>query len=200
MVHTACIFKPIKMCRSVCSLPCFHETHSAYVPPFLSLTFSLCPPAEANDEIVKVTFGELRRDVALFAAAMRKMGLQTGDRVVGESLIYNLTFWNLHYQPRVDYRPKWTWWDEWIALIRTLSSNLLHPLFPSYFFLIAAISYFMLAGKERLSVFAQVSAFSESLHLVFSRFIFVQGRPAYFHVFPATFHWREHSFRFAHSY
>uniref|UniRef100_A0A3Q4I4F9 Acetoacetyl-CoA synthetase n=1 Tax=Neolamprologus brichardi TaxID=32507 RepID=A0A3Q4I4F9_NEOBR len=38
---------------------------------------------EANEEIVKVTFGELRRDVALFAAAMRKMGVQTGDRVVG---------------------------------------------------------------------------------------------------------------------
>ncbi|KAM9743134.1 acetoacetyl-CoA synthetase [Menidia menidia] len=38
---------------------------------------------EAKEEIVKVTFGELRRDVALFAAAMRKMGVQTGDRVVG---------------------------------------------------------------------------------------------------------------------
>uniref|UniRef100_UPI0037E76465 acetoacetyl-CoA synthetase n=1 Tax=Semicossyphus pulcher TaxID=241346 RepID=UPI0037E76465 len=38
---------------------------------------------EANEEIVKVTFGELRRDVALFAAAMRKMGVETGDRVVG---------------------------------------------------------------------------------------------------------------------
>ncbi len=31
-----------------------------------------------------MTFGELRRDVALFAAAMRKMGIKTGDRVVGE--------------------------------------------------------------------------------------------------------------------
>uniref|UniRef100_A0A672HU98 Acetoacetyl-CoA synthetase n=1 Tax=Salarias fasciatus TaxID=181472 RepID=A0A672HU98_SALFA len=38
---------------------------------------------ESKGEIVKVTFGELRRDVALFAAAMRKMGIQTGDRVVG---------------------------------------------------------------------------------------------------------------------
>lgn len=56
----------------------------------MCLTFSLCLrlPAEANEEIVKVTYGELRRDVALFAAAMRKMGVQTGDRVVGESLIY----------------------------------------------------------------------------------------------------------------
>ncbi|KAJ3603574.1 hypothetical protein NHX12_028319 [Muraenolepis orangiensis] len=38
---------------------------------------------ECNEEITKVTFGELRRDVALFAAAMRSMGVQTGDRVVG---------------------------------------------------------------------------------------------------------------------
>ncbi|XP_030647611.1 acetoacetyl-CoA synthetase isoform X2 [Chanos chanos] len=38
---------------------------------------------EANEEIVKVTFGELRREVALFAAAMRKMGIKPGDRVVG---------------------------------------------------------------------------------------------------------------------
>lgn len=43
-----------------------------------------CVPGEGKEEIVKVTFGELRRDVALFAAAMRKMGIQTGDRVVGE--------------------------------------------------------------------------------------------------------------------
>lgn len=42
-------------------------------------------PGEGGEEIVKVTFGELRRDVALFAAAMRKMGVQTGDRVVGKS-------------------------------------------------------------------------------------------------------------------
>ncbi|XP_062273888.1 LOW QUALITY PROTEIN: acetoacetyl-CoA synthetase [Scomber scombrus] len=42
---------------------------------------ALYAATEANDEIVKVTYGELRRDVALFAAAMRKMGVQTGDRV-----------------------------------------------------------------------------------------------------------------------
>lgn len=54
---------------------------------FRCLNFTLCfyLSEEANEEIVKVTFGELRRDVALFAAAMRKMGVQTGDRVVGES-------------------------------------------------------------------------------------------------------------------
>ncbi|XP_029366355.1 acetoacetyl-CoA synthetase isoform X2 [Echeneis naucrates] len=44
---------------------------------------ALYAATEANEEIVKVTFGELRRDVALFAAAMRKMGVRTGDRVVG---------------------------------------------------------------------------------------------------------------------
>lgn len=44
---------------------------------------ALYAATEKNEEIAKVTFGELRRDVALFAAAMRKMGVQTGDRVVG---------------------------------------------------------------------------------------------------------------------
>ncbi|XP_033828943.1 acetoacetyl-CoA synthetase [Periophthalmus magnuspinnatus] len=44
---------------------------------------ALYATTEKNEEIVKVTFGELRRDVAVFAAAMRKMGIQTGDRVVG---------------------------------------------------------------------------------------------------------------------
>uniref|UniRef100_A0A6Q2YQM6 Acetoacetyl-CoA synthetase n=1 Tax=Esox lucius TaxID=8010 RepID=A0A6Q2YQM6_ESOLU len=44
---------------------------------------ALYAATEANDEITKVTFRELRRDVALFAAAMRKMGIKTGDRVVG---------------------------------------------------------------------------------------------------------------------
>nr|XP_057927319.1 acetoacetyl-CoA synthetase isoform X2 [Doryrhamphus excisus] len=44
---------------------------------------ALYAATEANEEIVKVTFRELRRDVAVFAAAMRKMGIRTGDRVVG---------------------------------------------------------------------------------------------------------------------
>lgn len=44
---------------------------------------ALYAASEAKEEIVKVTFGELRRDVALFAAAMRKMGIKIGDRVVG---------------------------------------------------------------------------------------------------------------------
>ncbi|XP_061528734.1 acetoacetyl-CoA synthetase isoform X4 [Phycodurus eques] len=44
---------------------------------------ALYSATEASEEIIKVTFRELRRDVALFAAAMRKMGVQTGDRVVG---------------------------------------------------------------------------------------------------------------------
>ncbi|XP_060106371.1 acetoacetyl-CoA synthetase [Heteronotia binoei] len=38
---------------------------------------------EGKEEILKVTFGDLRQHVALYAAAMRKMGVQTGDRVVG---------------------------------------------------------------------------------------------------------------------
>nr|XP_005329598.2 acetoacetyl-CoA synthetase [Ictidomys tridecemlineatus] len=38
---------------------------------------------EGKEEIVKVTFEELRQQVALFAAAMRKMGVRQGDRVVG---------------------------------------------------------------------------------------------------------------------
>ncbi|KAL6081598.1 hypothetical protein STEG23_007813 [Scotinomys teguina] len=38
---------------------------------------------EGREEIVKVTFEELRQRVALFAAAMRKMGVKKGDRVVG---------------------------------------------------------------------------------------------------------------------
>uniref|UniRef100_A0A8C0KFE7 Acetoacetyl-CoA synthetase n=1 Tax=Canis lupus dingo TaxID=286419 RepID=A0A8C0KFE7_CANLU len=37
---------------------------------------------EGKEEIVKVTFEELRQQVALFAAAMRKMGVKQGDRVV----------------------------------------------------------------------------------------------------------------------
>ncbi|XP_015422707.1 PREDICTED: acetoacetyl-CoA synthetase [Myotis davidii] len=36
---------------------------------------------EGREEIVKVTFEELRQQVALFAAAMRKMGVRKGDRV-----------------------------------------------------------------------------------------------------------------------
>lgn len=38
---------------------------------------------EGKEEIVTVTFEELRQQVALFAAAMRKMGLKQTDRVVG---------------------------------------------------------------------------------------------------------------------
>ncbi|XP_059974378.1 acetoacetyl-CoA synthetase isoform X2 [Mesoplodon densirostris] len=38
---------------------------------------------EGREEIVKVSFAELRQQVALYAAAMRKMGVRSGDRVVG---------------------------------------------------------------------------------------------------------------------
>ncbi|EMP26513.1 Acetoacetyl-CoA synthetase [Chelonia mydas] len=37
---------------------------------------------EGKEEISKVTFEELRQDVALYASAMRKMGVKIGDRVV----------------------------------------------------------------------------------------------------------------------
>ncbi|XP_004709676.1 acetoacetyl-CoA synthetase [Echinops telfairi] len=38
---------------------------------------------EGKEDIVKVTFEELRQQVSLFAASMRKMGVKAGDRVVG---------------------------------------------------------------------------------------------------------------------
>nr|XP_033809451.1 acetoacetyl-CoA synthetase isoform X2 [Geotrypetes seraphini] len=38
---------------------------------------------EGKEEITKVTFAALRQDVALYAAAMRRMGVTAGDRVVG---------------------------------------------------------------------------------------------------------------------
>lgn len=52
----------------------------------LLVTRPTCPSlsaGEGREEIVKVTFEELRQQVALFAAAMRKMGVRKGDRVVG---------------------------------------------------------------------------------------------------------------------
>ncbi|GCB61333.1 hypothetical protein scyTo_0011297, partial [Scyliorhinus torazame] len=44
---------------------------------------ALYAASEGKEEIVKVTFGELKRVVALYAAALRKMGVKMGDRVVG---------------------------------------------------------------------------------------------------------------------
>lgn len=51
--------------------------------PFVYFLSVFCLTAEGKEEIEKVTFGELKRDVALYAAALRKMGLKIGDRVVG---------------------------------------------------------------------------------------------------------------------
>ena len=45
--------------------------------------------AEGKDNVDKVTFRELKARVAQYAAAMRKMGIKTGDRVVGK-YIYQL--------------------------------------------------------------------------------------------------------------
>ncbi|XP_061417860.1 acetoacetyl-CoA synthetase [Lethenteron reissneri] len=44
---------------------------------------ALYAAVEGGEEVSKVTFGELRRDVALYAAAMRKLGIGKGDRVAG---------------------------------------------------------------------------------------------------------------------
>lgn len=46
--------------------------------------FNFLSSGEGKEEILKVTFEELRQAVALYAAAMRKMGVKVGDRVVGE--------------------------------------------------------------------------------------------------------------------
>ena len=40
--------------------------------------------AEGKDDVDRVTFQELREKVAQFAAAMKEMGIKTGDRVVGK--------------------------------------------------------------------------------------------------------------------
>ena len=40
--------------------------------------------AEGWKEVRKRTFSQLYEDVAMYAAAMKKMGVQKGDRVVGE--------------------------------------------------------------------------------------------------------------------
>ena len=37
-----------------------------------------------GSQIRKVTFSQLRRDIAQFASAMKRMGVQKGDRVVGK--------------------------------------------------------------------------------------------------------------------
>lgn len=70
--------------------------------PFGNGLHVICPfvllPGEGKEEIAKVTFKELRQRVALFAAAMRKMGVRKADRVVGEC------FWRL---PRSRGRGEW---------------------------------------------------------------------------------------------
>ncbi|XP_033627620.1 acetoacetyl-CoA synthetase-like [Asterias rubens] len=44
---------------------------------------ALYQAAEGKADIVRITYKQLREDVARYAAAMRKMGIQSGDRVVG---------------------------------------------------------------------------------------------------------------------
>ena len=40
-------------------------------------------PVEGREEVRRRTFAELHDDVAVYAAALKKMGVQKGDRVVG---------------------------------------------------------------------------------------------------------------------
>ncbi|XP_036278869.1 acetoacetyl-CoA synthetase [Pipistrellus kuhlii] len=49
----------------------------------LSDKVALYVAREGREEVAKVTFEELRQQVALLAAAMRRMGVRSGDRVVG---------------------------------------------------------------------------------------------------------------------
>ena len=46
---------------------------------------------EGSEEITKLSFKELKRKVAVFAEAMKKAGVQEGDRVAGKKLIQ--IFW-----------------------------------------------------------------------------------------------------------
>ena len=43
---------------------------------------------EGRVTVEKITFKELRQKVAVYASAMRRLGVQIGDRVVGECVIY----------------------------------------------------------------------------------------------------------------
>lgn len=90
---------------------------------------------EGSEEIVKVTFGELRRDVALFAGAMRKMGVQTGDRVVGGSnwrkrerdainILYRCLYINLVMDNQISFHSRSdgvSFWKDGKRIIETAS-------------------------------------------------------------------------------
>ena len=69
---------------------------------------------------MKVTFEELRQQVALFAAAMRKMGVRRGDRVVG-GYLWLLSPWE-----------QGNGWEEmqwsWVRLFMALCIRVLHKL------------------------------------------------------------------------
>lgn len=43
----------------------------------------MCFAGEGRDTIEAITFKELRQKVAVYASAMRRLGVQIGDRVVG---------------------------------------------------------------------------------------------------------------------
>lgn len=144
----------------------------------------LSSPAEANEEIVKVTYGELRSHVALFAAAMRKMGIQTGDRVAGGSHIY------FPLSPLLTY----------------FCLSHLSPLLPSHFFLLSSLKPVALwVGCGVLGVCVcslvrragclgtSLSSFWKSPFSSFVKFIFVQGEMAEGACFSVTPHFTRHS-------
>ena len=56
----------------------------------LNLLENVDVSVETTTDVKTRTFAELRRDVAVLAAAMRKMGIQKNDRVVGGCSTYIL--------------------------------------------------------------------------------------------------------------
>jgi len=53
--------------------------------PFLNCELTDFVAEEGSLEVRKRTFAELYTDVAQLAAAMKSVGIQSGDRVVGQS-------------------------------------------------------------------------------------------------------------------
>ncbi|XP_068099906.1 acetoacetyl-CoA synthetase isoform X1 [Hyperolius riggenbachi] len=88
LVHSCMYDEVIDRSKGVSDVPeWFHGSRINYAENLLKHKdndkIALYAAREGKESVEKVTFEELRRDVALFAAAMRKMGIETGDRVVG---------------------------------------------------------------------------------------------------------------------
>ena len=102
------------------SLPSSHPSRQLEDHPWSPPSIPLLFPGEGKEEIAKVTFEELRQQVALFAAAMRKMGVRRGDRVVG-GCFWLLSLW--------EQGTGWEemWWS-WVRLPMALCLRVLHKL------------------------------------------------------------------------